>query len=519
MNLRIKLKLSSFLIVLILTSNIFTKQLPEPENDKLEKRDKVNVLWIYLEDTAPLMSCYGEDLIQTPNIDQLAENGIKFTNAFMPAPVCSPCRSSLITGAMSTTFGLHNHHSSRTEESKICLPENVKTVPELFKENGYFTFNNGKDDYNFEYNREDLYSQDYFIHPIYGKSGERLPLGDLKEKQPFFGQIQLYGGKEIFSSQFEERVENPVDRDKIILPPYLPYHENIIEEYADHLDAIQITDNRIGEIISQLKADGLLENTVIFFFADHGMRLTRHKQFLYDGGIKVPFIVSWYKDNLPKEQGSICNDLISGLDISTTSLGLVGINIPEYHEGFDIFADNYKKREYVISTRDRCDFSIDRIRSVRTEDFKYIRNFMTDRPYLQTSYMDVDKVKFVLTMKKLYNENKLNPVQARFVSDIRPEHELYNLKDDPFEINNLANDPAYSMEMEKLSVILQAWIKKTGDKGQFPEDEKGLKFMYGIWGDYTVNPEYDSLKLKDKNYGGSLFKLKSEKWQRVSGGK
>ncbi|MDH3652607.1 MAG: sulfatase-like hydrolase/transferase, partial [Saprospiraceae bacterium] len=189
---------------------------------RLEEDISPNILWIYLEDTSPFLGCYGNALVSTPHIDKLAENGILFSNAIMPAPVCSPCRSSIITGMMSTTLGLHNHHSSRTDESAIYLPDSIKTIPEQFKEAGYFTFNNGKDDYNFAYNRRDLYDQNYASHPLYGKRGIPLDIALLKDKTPFFGQIQLSGGKEIFSSTFKERVKSPVDRSLVELPPYLP---------------------------------------------------------------------------------------------------------------------------------------------------------------------------------------------------------------------------------------------------------------------------------------------------------
>ena len=483
------------------------------------KEESPNILWIYLEDTSPLLSCYDYPLSQTPNIDKLADNGVRFTNAFMPAPVCSACRSGIITGMMPTSINAQNHHSSRTKESAIYLREDIKTIPELFKDEGYYTFNNGKDDYNFVYNRFDLYDQDYFEHPLYGKSGERIDLAVLKDKAPFFGQIQLYGGKEIFSSEFKNRVKNPVDRSKIVLPPYLPNDSVIIEEYANHIDAIQITDNRLGEIMGKLRKESLLENTIIFFFSDHGMRLTRHKQFLYDGGIHVPLIVCRYKNNKAVKGGIVREDLISGLDIGTTSLGLAGIEIPEYMEGVDFFAEDFNGREYVISSRDRCDFSIDRIRSVRGKEFKYIRNYMTDRPYMQKSYMDVDSVPFVLRMKTLYEENKLNEVQARFMSDERPAEELYDLINDPFELNNLADDSAYSEVLKQYQHILNQWVKNTDDKGQYPEDIEGLKFMLGIWGKHVVNPEYEPLKKENKNFGGSLFYMKSEKWKKFSNSK
>ena len=475
---------------------------------------KPNILWIFLEDTSPMMGCYGEKLINTPNIDQLAKDGILFDNAIMPAPVCSPCRSAIITGVMATTIGAHQHHSSRTEDSTIELPHHMQTIPELFKAAGYFTFNNGKDDYNFSYEREDLYSQDYRVHPLYGKSGIDLPLSYIRDKQPFFGQIQLRGGKEIYGSTFKENIENPVDRAKIELPPYLPNHPIIIEEYAKHLDAIQITDHRLGEIVRKLEEDDLLKNTIIFFFSDHGMRLTRHKQFLYEGGLRVPLIIADYSKSKINESGAR-QELISGIDLGPTSLALAGIPIPAYMEGRNIFDMSKSPREYVVSARDRCDFTIDRIRSIRTEDFKYIRNFMTDRPYTQPTYMDVDQVDFVKVMHQLNRQNKLDSVQSIFFSEVRPLHELYDLRNDPHEINNLSGDPDFEAILQQHITILDQWIQDTNDKGQYPEDEENLKLMLGIWGEYAVNPEYDQLKTKHPNLPGSQFELKNQMWKEV----
>lgn len=477
-----------------------------------ESKLKPNILWIVLEDTAPLMGCYGTDIISTPNIDKLAKEGLTFTNAIMPAPVCSASRSSMITGVMSTTFGGHNHHSARTKESAIYLPEYMKTIPELFKDAGYFTFNNGKDDYNFTYNRSDLYTQKHKAHPLYGKGGLRIPIDSLSNKTPFFGQIQLYGGKEIFSSKFKSRVKTPVDRSLIKLPPYLPNNPVIIEEYANHLDAIQITDEILGNIIGDLKENGLLENTIVFFFADHGMRLTRHKQFLYEGGIKVPLIIADFTKSKITKSGETFDGLISGIDLGPSSLALAGIEIPEYIEGKDLLTQNDAGREFVISTRDRCDFTIDRIRSVRSKDFKYIKNFMLDRSYTQPTYMDVDGIAFVKTMNELNRDNKLDSIQKIFFAKDRISEELYDLKNDPYEIHNLALDSKYASELKKHADILENWIKETDDKGQYPENEEGLKLMLGIWGDNATNPEYNALKIKYPDLAGSQFWLKSEHW-------
>lgn len=477
--------------------------------------NKPNILWIVLEDTAPLLGCYGETLIKTPNIDELAKNGVVYQNAIMPAPVCSPSRSTIITGVMSTTLGTHNHHSARTEESAIYLPKHIKTIPELFKAAGYFTFNNGKDDYNFTYDRKNLYDQGYKHHPLYGKSGDRLDIKTLADKTPFFGQIQLYGGKEIFNSKFKENVKTPVDRSLIKLPPYLPNHPTIIEEYANHLDAIQITDEKVGEIIKKLKESDLLENTIIFFFSDHGMRQTRHKQFLYEGGIRVPLIIADFTKSKNIKSGTTHEGLVSGIDLGPSSLALADISIPDYMEGRNIFNLDDGEREYVISTRDRCDFTIDRIRSVRSKDYKYIKNFMTDRSYTQPTYMDVDKVPFMKTMHQLHKENKLDSIQSIFFANERPPEELYNLKDDPFELTNLAPNPKYAIVLKEHATILENWIMKTDDKGQYPENEENLKLMLGIWGNHAVNPEYDVLREKYKDLAGSQFVLKSHKWKKV----
>ncbi len=484
-------------------------------NNQPKEALKPNILWIYLEDTSPLLGCYGTTIIATPNIDELAKKGTLYTNAIMPAPVCSASRSSIITGVMSTTLGLHNHHSSRTAAAAINLPKTIKTIPELFKQAGYFTFNNGKDDYNFHYNRKDLYSQPYKMHPLYGKSGTHLPLETLTNNTPFFGQIQLRGGKEIFASTFKEKIKSPVDRSKIVLPPYLPNHPAIIEEYANHLDAIQLTDERVGDIMAQLRENDLLDNTIVFFFSDHGMRLTRHKQFLYEGGIHVPLIIADFREIPALKAGTTNTDLISGIDLGVSSLALADISIPNYMEGENIFDVEKTVREYAISTRDRCDFTIDRIRSVRTKDYKYIRNFMTDRPYTQTTYMDVDKVEFVSVMKNLYQTNQLNEAQSRFFSNDRPSEELYDLKNDPFELHNLAADSNYQAVLTHHADILNQWMLETDDKGQYPETTGGLKLMLGIWGEYADNPEYDSLKDKYPDLAGSQFGLKSAGWNVV----
>jgi len=455
-----------------------------------------NILWIEVEDIGPFLACYGYDNA-TPHLDALAAGGVRFTHVFMPAPVCSACRSALITGTMQTTLGTHNHHSSRSADTARHLPEHVKTLPELFRQAGYFTFNQGKDDYNFWYDRSDLYAGEYTSHPLYGKSGKReVGWQDRNPGQPFFGQIQLAGGKEIYAKKFMERVRNPIDRQSINLPPYYPDIPEIREEWAKHYDSIQLTDDRVGKIVDQLREDELLENTALFFFSDHGMRLWRHKQFCYDSGLHVPFIVSWpgHPDRLGGA-GIVRDDLVSGLDIAATSLVLAGTPIPDHMESRDLFAKHFEPRNHIISARDRCDYTIDRIRSVRTRRFRYIRNYFPDRPYMQPNYRD--KWEITRLMRRLHEDGKLDAIQDRFWSRPKPSEELYDLEKDPHEIRNLAFDPAYKQILTKHRRTLTDWIDTTDDQGRYPEDSANLKYMLDFWrkrGVEPVNPEYDHLK-------------------------
>ncbi len=462
----------------------------------LNTSKRPNILWIYVEDMTPLLSCYGVDINQTPVFDKLAQDGVKFEKTFMPAPVCSATRSALITGTMQTTFGLHNHRSSRDDTAPISLPEGVKTLPELFREAGYYTYNSGKDDYNFEYDRKKLYEGKYFYNPKRKEFGVVRADGHWKNRkpgQPFFGQIELKGGKN------QNEFNNPIDRKRVDLPPYYPDHPLMREEWARHHDQVKLTDIEVGKIIEELKNDGILDETVIFFFSDHGMRSLRHKQFLYDGGIHVPLIVTWYGNKEKIKAGISRKDLVSGIDISATSLALGGIDIPQYMEGRNLFASDFKERDYIISARDRCDFTIDRIRCVRTNKYKYIRNFMTDRSYTQPNYRD--KRETTLLLKQLYKEGKLNKVQERFMSEDRSSEELYDLETDPHETVNLVKTKKYNEVLIKHRKILNDWIMETDDKGQYPENMESLRAVYKRLGERCVNPEFDKFKILEKTGG------------------
>ena len=450
--------------------------------------ERPNILWIYIEDMSPWIGCYGDPVNKdaTPTIDALAADGVRFSRCYVPAPVCSPCRSALITGAYQTTIGVHNHRSSRSKEGAIYLPKGVTTLPELFRKAGYQTFNAGKDDYNFVYKREELYENT-------NKKMKFAAWRSLDKDKPFFGQIQLSGGKSKTKS-----VKNKVDPDLMTPPPYFPNTDLFRKLKAHHYNTIRKTDSDTKIILDNLKADGLLEKTIIFWFTDHGDNQSlRAKQFCTEAGTHIPLIITGAHPAL--EAGTVRKDLVSALDISATSLSFAGISIPKYFESRDLFAKNYRPRSYVISARDRCDYTIDRIRAVRTENFRYIRNFMTDRPLLQPQYRD--KRENARTLRKGHAEGTLPELTERIFFGPRPAEELYDHRNDPHEINNLAENPAFKKELQRHRKILNDWIKKTDDKGQYPESDAGLREVFNQWKDKCVNPEYDRIRKirKDKS--------------------
>ncbi|MDC0048059.1 sulfatase [Verrucomicrobia bacterium] len=461
--------------------------------------EKKNILWIYLEDVSGWFSCYGESLIKTPHIDSLASEGIRFDRFYTPAGVCSATRSAIITGMMQTTIGAHHHRSCRAtfrgkemgEYDRNVLPKEVVPLPILFKRNGYYTFNEGtgKDDFNFEWDPNQFYDHRGKKWNFKGATNGSEWTGR-KKGQPFFGQIQISGGKS------GKRVKKVISPSKVPVPPYYPDIELVRNEIAHHYNCLLETDREVGRIIAALKRDKLYENTLIFLFSDHGYKLHRHKQYLYEGGIRMPLIVSG-----PGVQKGNRKDLISGIDISAASLAAAGIKVPTKMEGQDFLSKNYKLREYVIAARDRCDYTYERIRAVVTGRYKYLRNYLTDRPYMNPSYKDPWPVS--KAFRKMMEEGKMDRNQLVFFGDKKPPEELYDLENDPHELVNLANDPKHEKALFRHRDILSAWIKVTGDKGQVVESDIGLLATMKRWGNLCVNPEYDRVRDKYKEWKDS----------------
>jgi arylsulfatase A-like enzyme len=421
-----------------------------------------NIVWIFVDDMSANFSCYGERTVQTPHVDRLAAEGIRFSRAFVTCPVCSPCRSALITGMFQTSIGAHHHRSGRGVE-KIHLPSGVEPVPALFQKAGYYTCIGdprarggalGKTDYNFEWDKAIYDGTDW--------SGR-------KPGQPFFMQVQLPGGKLRGGAAFRQRVQKELGGvtrpEDVVLPPYYPRDPVILQDWADYLDACRMTDKQAGDVVQRLKDEGLLDQTYVFFMTDHGISHARGKQFLYDEGIHVPLVIR----GPGIEKSLVRDDLVQQIDLAATSLALAGIEIPSWMQGKNILAKDYQKRDAVFSARDRCDETVEHLRSVRTERYKYIRNYLHERPHLAPNrYKDAKAI--VRRLRELHAAGQLSDLQQKLLlSPTRPPEELYDLAADPHELKNLAGDPAHGKLLAKMRQRLARWEEETNDLGRQPE--------------------------------------------------
>ena len=432
-----------------------------------------NILWFVVDDMSANFSCYGENAIETPNVDKLAEDGLLFTRAYATSPVCSTFRTALITGMYQNSIGAHHHRSGRGK-NRIQLPDGVRPIPEIFQEAGYFTCigsglknfdfrslptktgRRGKTDYNFNWDTEIYDSHDW---------------SKRNDNQPFFMQVQLHGGKirgaaEKHYEILEKRMVSqfglqPTPHDLIKLPPYYPNDSVLLRDWATYLDTVRITDWHVGQVIERLKKEGILDNTVILFFTDHGISHARGKQFLYDEGSHIPLVIKG--PGIPIGQKR--QDLVEHIDIAALSLAIAGIQIPPKMEGQDILSSKHQPKKFVFAARDRCGEAADQIRSVRSEKFLYIKNFFPERPHLMPSnYKDTKLI--VKRLRQLHGEGKLNSLSKQLLfSPTRPEEELYLYQEDKWQTKNFADLLKYKDILQNHRNQLDQWILRTNDPG------------------------------------------------------
>jgi arylsulfatase A-like enzyme len=422
-----------------------------------------NILWLIAEDIGPDLACYGDPDSITPNLDRFASQGRLYRNAFSTAPVCSPSRSAFCTGMYQIAFGAQNHRSHRDDGYR--LPEGVQLITDRLRAAGYFTANvrdlpqelgfsgAGKTDWNFVPG---------------GTPFDSAKWETLKTHQPFYAQLNFHETHRPY-----DRLKNkPTDPATVTLPPYLADHPIARADWAAYHDNIDDLDSKVGAVLDLLEREGLRENTIVFFFGDHGRECFRGKYFSYEQGFHTSLLVRW-PGQIPAGEKS--DDLVSLIDVTASSLSLAGVKLPADFHGQPFLGPDARKREYVFTARDRIDDTVDRVRTVRDARFKYLRNFEPERPYIQPMvYAEHTNPNFNL-MKELFAAGKLNADQAKFMAPHRPAEELYDLQNDPLEFHNLASAPEHEATLKRLRETLEHWIKDTHDTGATPEDPEAQR--------------------------------------------
>lgn len=466
-----------------------------------------NIIWLVAEDQSPdWFPMYGDSTIRLPYIEALARDGITFENAYSPVPVCAPARSAIITGMYPTTLGTHNmrtyapwrgvpgkkpYETLDIPSYSPVVPDGVKMFTQYLREKGYYTTNGPKEDYNFEK-----------MESAWDDSSKEPFWGGRKEGQPFFS---VFNFSVCHESQIWKRGKDQllISPSKVKVPPYFPDTEIVRHDLAVNYSNLKRLDNQLGQIITGLKRDGLYENSIIFFYGDHGGPFPRHKRALYETGTKVPMVLK-----LPKKEnaGSRDDRFISFIDLAPTVLSLAGIEPPKVMQGKAQFGkfEIKKKAKYTFHTADRFDAIYDRLRAVRSTRYKYIRSFDTSKSHaLAVAYRE--QMPMMQELRTLYAAGKLNKVQSRWLDPNKPEEELYDLQNDPYELNNLVAQPELNDTLIHLRKVLDKWMVETNDLGRIPEEELIAKWLPN--GEHSQLPP---LEMKEENHVIRLMSAKTD---------
>ena len=428
--------------------------------------EKPNIVVLFAEDISPALGCYGDEYAITPNIDALALDGIIYDFAMTTAPICAPSRSAMATGLYATSLG------TQQLRCEIPFPDQLKTLPELMTQAGYFTSNRDKTDYNFDpQGRWDHWSSEY------------APWRHRAEGQPFYSFINIGPSHEGSVNNLDnynknvkdlpkEKFHNPA---KVKLPPYYPDSPKTREIWAHYYDILSVLDQNVKIVIDSLKADGLMDNTIVFFTADHGFGMPRYKRWLNKTGMNVPliaYIPEKYRGLFPDFQpGAHKKELLSFIDLPPSILNLAGAKVPAYMEGQPVMGKNVSPaRKFAFGARDRADDMYEMSRSVTDGHYIYIRHFMPHLPYVQPGYIFSDVKEAYRELRRLHDLGETNAEQEKLWLK-KPIEELYNLDADPQELNNLASESNYAGIKEQLKKELHNWMINTRDLGLLPEAE------------------------------------------------
>jgi arylsulfatase A-like enzyme len=421
--------------------------------------DKPNILWITSEDNSPLLGCYGDTFATTPNLDQLASEGFLYTHAYANAPVCAPARNTIITGVYANSAG-NQHMRSYNKKS-----DSISMYPEYLRKAGYYCTNNRKTDYNIDKTQ---------TKNLWDECGDTAHYKNRRPGQPFFAIFNIGVSHEVVVHRTTPPEELRHHPDNVPLPPYHPATDEMKHDWAQYYDRVEDMDAQVGNFLAELDASGEANNTIVFYYSDHGGVLARSKRFVYETGTRVPFIVripEKYKHLFPALQtGSKVDRLISFVDLAPTLLSLLDIPIPEFMQG-NAFLGRQKaaEPEYVYMFKDRMDERYDMARSVRDRKYRYIRNYMPYRPNGQhLNYLW--NAPSARSWERAYNNGECNAIQSRFWLEKSAE-ELYNTENDPWEVNNLVNDPDYSDVLNRMRLANNKWVREIHDAGFIPEND------------------------------------------------
>ena len=430
-----------------------------------------NIIWISNEDMSPRLGAYGDKLARTPVIDRLARESIRYTNVFATAPVCAPSRAAIITGMYQTTLGAQH---MRTTEDRVpelpgpylaVPPFYVKAFPEYLRAAGYYTTNRAKTDYQF--------GVPFTIWDDVGRTAHWRNRPD--KSRPFFSvfNLEVTHESQIFPSSPARKgkplVTNPAAID---VPPYYPDTPAVREELARMYDNIADMDGQVGELLKQLADDGLAENTIVFYWSDHGDGVPRAKRSLYDSGLRVPLMIRWPKGlGSTVTPGSVRDEMVSFVDLAPTVLALAGVDIPAHLPGRVLVGPKAGAApELVFAARDRMDTEYDMMRSARDSRFLYIRNFSPELPYAgHITYRNQSAI--MQEWFRLQADGKLTGPAALWMRTSRPPEELYDTRTDPHQIHDLAAEPAHRATLERLRRAVTDWMARSHDQGLVNEPE------------------------------------------------
>lgn len=466
--------MKKLLVILLSITCLSCKSQTTEQRLDQNRTQRPNILWIVTEDISPLLSFYGDQTAKTPNLDALAKESVVYDNAFAVVGVCAPTRSAIITGMYPTSIGTmhmrtgqdvmswgrrtYNTDTDRFDlegnqiiQYSAVIPEYVKCFPEYLRKAGYFTSNNEKTDYQ-------------FAAPVtaWDQNNGKAHWRNRQANQPFFSVFNINTTHE---SQVWKKADLPltVDPSKVPVPPYFQDTETSRKDIARVYSNIELMDAEVGAILQELKDDGLYDSTIIFFYSDHGGPLPRQKRELYESGLQVPFMVKGLDGTVGRT-----DQMVSFVDLAPTVLNIAKVDIPEHIQGKAFMGANLSNtRQYAYGTSDRFDEYTDRSRTVYFDDFIYIQNDYPDKLW----YKDVDyrkQVPMMLEMLELRNQGKLNATQMAWFSD-KPKEELYNRKNDPHTLHNLAKEPKFAATLKKGQTLLKDFRTTYKDRALQPE--------------------------------------------------